>query len=121
MDKVVPFVAKISSVRTRTEGGKDYFTYRMNIPKEVADEISLAHGDYLFLKAMKARWYHMLNWKEMPRTWNMLPSELRSTIDEDLAPTIDEPTIQYSGSLTQYVSSGTRPQSQLVGQWRHMQ
>lgn len=76
--EAVSFVAKVQ--KTKTRKGKDYFIYRMTIPKEMAKEIGLEGGDYLFLRAKKAQWYHMLDWKTMGDTWRMLPQEIRDRI-----------------------------------------
>lgn len=80
MEKMVPFVAKVSTVKTRAREDKNYFVFRMNIPKEATQELKLINGDHLFLHAMKAKWYHMLDWKEMPDTWEMLPEQLKIEI-----------------------------------------
>jgi hypothetical protein len=81
MQNIVPFVAKISKIKTRAKKDKDYFVFRVNIPKEAARELSLTEDDFVFFRAMKAKWYHMLDWKEMQRTWQMLPDSLKSEIE----------------------------------------
>ena len=65
MQNVVHFVAKISKIKTRARADKDYFVFRVNIPKQAAKELSLTKDDFIFFKAMKAKWYHMLDWNEM--------------------------------------------------------
>lgn len=86
MSSKVQFVAKVSRTKTRTEGDKEYYTYRLNIPKEYADKLQLNNNDYLFVQsAMKAKWYHMLDWKEMSTTWNMLPPNLQHEIQSEVA------------------------------------
>lgn len=74
------FVCKVSAIRTRTRDNKDYFAFRAYIPKDAAEKLELKNGDYIFATAEKAKWYHMLEWKEMPKTWNMLPPELKMEI-----------------------------------------
>jgi hypothetical protein len=80
MSTDVYFLSKVYKVKTRTKDNKDYYIYRMNIPKEESDKLQLSKDDYLFVKAAKAKWYHMLNWKEMYKTWNMMPQPLRNEI-----------------------------------------
>ena len=72
----VSFVAKIQKAKTRK--GKDYFVLRATVPKDVAERINAKPGDYLFFKARKAEWYHMLDWRQMETTWRMLPSEIKN-------------------------------------------
>jgi len=79
--EVVSFVAKAQKVKTRK--GKDYFVFRTTIPKEIAKTINIEGGDYIFFKAKKAQWYHMLDWKTMGKTWSMLPNEIRDRIMVD--------------------------------------
>jgi hypothetical protein len=78
----VVFVAKVFKAKTRTKNGKDYFTFRINIPKEESEKLLLTEEDYLFLTVMKAKWYHMLNWNEMSTTWKMLPKQLKDEITQ---------------------------------------
>lgn len=80
MNTEVSFLSKVSKVKTRTKDNKDYYVYRMNIPKEESERLQLSKDDFMFVRAMKARWYHMLNWKEMRKTWNMMPQPLRNEI-----------------------------------------
>lgn len=83
MENMVSFTAKASRVKTRTIEGKDYFVYRVNMPKEVTDELALSEKDeYLFFRTMKAQWYHMLEWKEMPKTWEKLPEPVKKEIED---------------------------------------
>jgi hypothetical protein len=72
----VTFVAKIQKAKTRKDKG--YFILRTTVPKGIAEKMSAQPGDYLLFKTKKAEWYHMLNWKEMGETWQMLPPEIRS-------------------------------------------
>ncbi len=74
----IPFVAKLQKARTRKN--KNYFILRTTIPKNVTERIGAKAGDYLFFKAKKAEWYHMLDWNEMSRTWQMLPDEIRNRL-----------------------------------------
>lgn len=72
------FVAKVCSVRTRKD--KDYFVFRMNVPKEISETLELVNGDYLVLNARKAKWYDLVEWQEMPKTWELMPESLRNEI-----------------------------------------
>jgi hypothetical protein len=72
----VTFVAKLQKAKTRKD--KDYFVLRTTVPKSIAEKISAEPGDYLFFKAKKAKWYHMLDWKKMQTTWQMLPNNIKS-------------------------------------------
>lgn len=74
----IPFVAKLQKAKTRKN--KNYYVLRATIPKEVSEKIGAKAGDYLFFKAKKAEWYHMLDWNEMSRTWQMLPDEVRNKV-----------------------------------------
>lgn len=77
-EKELPFVAKVFQSRTRK--GKEYFVYRFNMPKEVGEELALRDGDYVFFRALPAQWYHMLEWSEMNRTYQMLPTALKERV-----------------------------------------
>jgi hypothetical protein len=72
------FVAKTQKVKTRK--GKDYFVYRVTIPKDKAEQIGVKPDDYLLFRAKRAQWYHMINWDEMEQTWQMLPDEIRRDV-----------------------------------------
>jgi hypothetical protein len=74
----VPFVAKLQKAKTRKN--KNYYVLRATIPKEVSEKIGANAGDYLFFKAKKAEWYHMLDWNEKSRTWQMLPDDIRNKL-----------------------------------------
>lgn len=74
----VSFVAKVQKAKTRK--GKDYFIFRVTIPKKAAKDIDADSEDYLLLKAKKAKWYHMLNWNEMAETWQMLPRGVQEEV-----------------------------------------
>ncbi len=79
----VQFVGKVTRVKTRTtKTGKEYYAYRLNIPKHLAEKLELnSDDDYLFVReAAKAKWYHTLNWAQMNTTWNMLPNQIKSEI-----------------------------------------
>ena len=75
------FVAKIQKVKTRK--GKDYFISRITIPKEIINNIDVKQGDFVFFKAKKAEWFHMLEWDNMESTWNMLPLEIKKQVIMD--------------------------------------
>jgi hypothetical protein len=77
----VPFVAKMQKARTRKY--KDYFVLRATVPKDVAEKIDARPGDYLFFRAKKAQWYHMLDWRKMGNTWKMLPDDIRNRVIMD--------------------------------------
>ena len=79
--EAVPFVAKIQKAKTRKN--KDYFVFRTTVPKEIAMKIGVKAGDYLFFRAKKAQWYHMLDWGTMENTLKMLPDEIRNRIAMD--------------------------------------
>ena len=85
MDKGVSFVAKVFKAKTRKD--KDYFVFRFNVPKEIAETLSLNEGAYVLFRAMRANWYHMLEWQQMETTWNMLPEELRFAVRQSGLPT----------------------------------
>lgn len=76
-----PFVAKLQKAKTRK--GKDYFVLRTTIPKEVTEKINVNVGDYLFFKAKKAEWYHMMDWSSMQNTWKMLPDDIKKKVLTD--------------------------------------
>ncbi|BCU66601.1 hypothetical protein HS7_00380 [Sulfolobales archaeon HS-7] len=80
-EKEVVFVSKVSVTRSK-KNGKEYITYRLTIPMEKAKELGLNNGDYLLVKAKKAKWYHLLNWEEMKNVYNMLPEEVKKEVDE---------------------------------------
>lgn len=79
--EAVPFVAKVQKAKTRKN--KNYFVFRATVPKEVAEKIGVEAGDYVFFRAKKAQWYHMLDWGKMDNTWKMLPDEIRNRISMD--------------------------------------
>jgi len=79
--EAVPFVAKLQKAKTRKN--KDYFVLRATVPKEIAEKIGVKPGDFLFFRAKKAKWYHMLNWEAMENTWNMLPGEVKNKVITD--------------------------------------
>lgn len=72
------FVAKIQKAKTRKD--KDYFVLRVTIPKDVAQKTNVQPGDFLFFRAKKAEWYHMLDWKKMKTTWQLLPMEIKNRV-----------------------------------------
>src|SRR5919197_1040167 len=120
MQDIASFVAKVSSVKTRTKDNKDYFVFRMNIPKEVADQLSLVKDDYLFLRAMKAKWYHMVNWQEMPLTWEKMPNQLR---DEILSSGMEVPygKLDVTSGMTPPTRPSTLPEPMAsIPQWPSM-
>ena len=75
------FSVKISRIRNKKDS--EYFVYRTNIPKTVADELELEDKDRVFCKIQKAEWYHTLDWSTMEKTWNRLPSNIQQQIQED--------------------------------------
>lgn len=77
----VTFVAKMQKAKTRKN--KDYFVLRTTVPKDIAEKIDAKAGDYIFFRAKKAQWYHMLDWKSMENTWKMLPDEIRNRVVVD--------------------------------------
>jgi hypothetical protein len=92
------FVSKVSKVKTRTKGNKSYYICRINIPNEVSEKLGLTKEDYLFVQgAMKAKWYHMLNWKEMNKTWELMPIELKKEISKT---GIEVPQIETAPTLS---------------------
>ena len=64
------------------KNGKEYVTYRITVPAEEARELGLSDGDYLLVRAKRAKWYHLLNWEEMRRVYDMLLEEIRKEVDE---------------------------------------
>ena len=78
MDEIV-FVSKVSIAKSK-KNNKEYITYRITIPIEKAKELGLNDGDYLLVKAKKAKWYHLLNWEEMKVVYNMLSEEIKKEI-----------------------------------------
>ena len=74
----VSFIAKAQKSKTRK--GKEYFVLRLTIPKETTEQLDVEPDDYLFLKAKKAKWYHMLDWAQMKETWEMLPEEIQREV-----------------------------------------
>jgi len=85
----VVFPAKVYSSKTRK--GKDYYVYKVTIPKKVANELGIKTDDYLLLKAMKAEWFHLLSWKEMEPTWTRLPDSIKERIHESGLPVPPSP------------------------------
>jgi hypothetical protein len=77
----VGFVAKIQKAKTRKN--RDYYILRTTVPKEIAERMNVEPGDFLFFKAKKAQWYHMLDWEAMENTWKMLPPEIQSKVVMD--------------------------------------
>lgn len=102
MENAVPFVAKISKAKTRSKEDKDYYVFRINIPKEAATKLSLAKDDFIFFRATRAQWYHMLKWKEMRRTWDRLPDPLKSAIQSS---GVEVPYETYTPSIVNTVAS----------------
>jgi hypothetical protein len=74
----VSFVSKVQKVRTRKD--KDYFIFRVTVPKDVAEKSGVQSGEFLFFKAKKAEWYHMLDWSQMQEAWQRLPQETKNRI-----------------------------------------
>jgi hypothetical protein len=78
--KEVVFPVKVYASKNRK--GKDYFVYKVTIPKKIAKELRLKKDDHLLLKASKAEWFHLLDWDEMQPTWAMLPDHMKTRIRE---------------------------------------
>lgn len=116
MDNQVSFVAKVTAHRTRTKNEKDYFVFRTNIPKEAADKLSLSKNDYLFFSnVMKAKWYHMVKWEEMPLTWEMMPQQLKTEIElSGLLPYPERISIPPSVTSPTYTPSVSQQEQMLV-------
>lgn len=74
----VGFVAKIQKAKTRKD--KDYYILRTTVPKEIAEKMGVEPGDFLFFRAKKAEWYHMLDWDAMENTWRMLPPDVQNRV-----------------------------------------
>ncbi len=74
------FSVKLSRIRNKKDS--EYFAYRINIPKTVADELELEDKDRVFCKIQKAEWYHTLDWSTMEKTWDGLPSNIQQQIQE---------------------------------------
>ncbi|MHA1632121.1 MAG: hypothetical protein ACTSXC_04840 [Candidatus Freyarchaeota archaeon] len=72
------FVAKVKRIRNRRD--KEYYIYRITIPHEVAQKLSLEDEDYLLIRTQKAEWYHLLDWKQMKKTWSRIPQWLKNEI-----------------------------------------
>lgn len=77
----VGFVAKIQKAKTRKN--KDYYILRTTVPKEIAEKMNVAPGDFVFFRAKKAQWYHMIDWEAMENTWKILPREVQSKVISD--------------------------------------
>lgn len=80
----ITFVSKMLKRNTRKD--KDYFVLRTTIPKNIAEKMKAKHGDFLFFKAKKAEWYHLLNWENMENAWAMLPDEVKYNLIKDGIP-----------------------------------
>jgi len=78
--KEAVFPVKVYASKNRK--GKDYFVYKVTIPKKIAKELKIKKDDYLLLKASKAEWFHLLDWAEMQSTWTMLPDHMKTRIRE---------------------------------------
>lgn len=80
MVKEAVFPVKVYASKNRK--GKNYFVYRVTIPKKIAKELKIKKDDYLLLKATKAEWFHLIDWGEMESTWTMLPDQMKARIRE---------------------------------------
>ncbi len=76
----VVFPVKVYSSKNRK--GKDYFVYKVTIPKRVAKRLDIKKDDYLLLKARKAEWFHLLDWEQMTPSWGRLPESIKEQIRE---------------------------------------
>jgi hypothetical protein len=74
----VSFVSKMQKVKTRRD--KDYFIFRVTVPKDAAEKSGVQPGEFLLFKAKKAEWYDMLDWSQMQEAWQRLPQETRNRI-----------------------------------------
>lgn len=74
----VAFVAKMQKAKTRKN--KNYFILRATIPKEIVQKTGVKAGEFMFFRAKKAQWYHMMDWKAMTNTWTMLPDDVRRRV-----------------------------------------
>jgi|GEM_PF-2433836 hypothetical protein len=99
----VPFVAKIQKAKTRKN--KNYYVLRTTLPKEIAEKIGAKEGDYLFFRAKKAQWYHMLDWESMDNTWKLLPDDFKNRIAMDGLHIQRIPNMQYSLGATNVAQS----------------
>jgi hypothetical protein len=72
------FVAK--TVKIKNNKSRDYFLYRMTIPKEIVEKMDLQSNDHLLIKAKKASWYHLLDWSQMGKSWDMLSDEAKKEV-----------------------------------------
>lgn len=72
------FVAK--TVKVKNSKAKDYFLYRMTIPKAVAEQMELGSQDHLLIKAKKASWFHLLDWSQNDKGWDMLADSAKAEI-----------------------------------------
>ena len=68
------FTARVSKTRTKISG-KPYESYRITLPKKIAEKMSVSDGDYLLVIAKKASWYHLLEWES--EYFKMLPENVR--------------------------------------------
>lgn len=84
-DKVVAFTAKVKKIKTHKD--KDYFVFRITMPKDEAEKLEMKDEDYLLIIAQKAKWYHMLKWDQLPDTWSLLPEEVQREVKELHMPT----------------------------------
>ncbi|MCL5782795.1 MAG: hypothetical protein M1476_02660 [Candidatus Thermoplasmatota archaeon] len=100
-NKTVAFTAKAKKVKTHKN--QDYFVYRITVPKEEAQKLSIGDEDYLLILAQKAKWYHMLKWDEMSETWNLLPEEVKQEIKDLHMPT---PKVWFAESGVRAMSDG---------------
>lgn len=100
-DKSVAFTAKAKKIKTHKN--RDYFVYRITVPKEKAEKLNLRDEDYLLILAQKAKWYHMLKWDEMSETWSLLPEEVKQELKTLHIPT---PKVWLSESGLKAMSDG---------------
>ena len=104
------FVAKISKVKTRSKGEKNYYAYRINIPNHIVDELELKKDDYIFVKSsMKAKWYHLFKWHEEPKAWYMLPAKLQQEIQSSGMTTIPDTNIDIPNRSITWQDSNVLP------------
>ena len=54
------FVARVSYAKDK-RGRK---RYRLNIPAEISDHLSLSSGEYVVVRMRRGKWYHLIKWTE---------------------------------------------------------
>lgn len=91
-NKMVAFVAKAKKMKTHKD--RDYFVFRITIPKKEAEVLDLNEEDFLLLYVQKASWYHMINWEEASDTYSLLPENIKEDIKNSQVPVPISPKIE---------------------------